>query len=373
MEYREFGNTGISVSVLGFGAMRLPTVGEEGEKRVDLERAVPMLTKGLDLGINYVDTAWGYLNKTSEKAVGEALAGRDRSSIYIATKNMIDTDVKAYRKRLDLQLEKLNTDYIDFYHIHGLRWTVFRYKAEPKGYMDELRRARQEGLIRHLSFSSHDTPENIIQLIDSGAFSSMLVQYNLLHRYNETAIAHARSRGMGVTVMGPVGGGRISFLSRLKPREGRTLPELGLRFALANPDVCVALSGMNTMEMVAENAATADNTAPLSDIEQEDIGKMLDQIRDLEDLYCTGCGYCMPCPNSVNIPTNLLLLNYLRLYDFGDDFTQLYHKRLKPAGTAAESCIECGECLEKCPQSIAIPERMEEIRIELEKRVKEKD
>ena len=104
MEYREFGNTGISVSVLGFGAMRLPTVGEEGEKRVDLERAVPMLTKGLDLGINYVDTAWGYLNKTSEKAVGEALAGRDRSSIYIATKNMIDTDVKAYRKRLDLQL-----------------------------------------------------------------------------------------------------------------------------------------------------------------------------------------------------------------------------------------------------------------------------
>lgn len=368
MKYRDFGNTGIKVSVLGFGAMRLPTVGEEEEKQVDLEQAVPMLIKGLDLGINYLDTAWGYLNKTSEKALGQAIAGRDRSSIYIATKNMIDTDVKEYRKRLDFQLEKLNTDYIDFYHIHGLRWTVFNYKAGPKGYMDELRRAQAEGLIRHLSFSSHDTPENITKLIDSGEFSSMLVQYNLLHRYNKTAIAHARSKGMGVSVMGPVGGGRISFLSRLKPREGRTLPELALRFVLANPDVSVALSGMNSMEMIEENAITADNIDPLSDVEKEDIKKMLDQIQNLGDLYCTGCDYCMPCPNGVDIPTNLLLLNYLRLYDFGDDFIQLYHKKLKPAGTAAESCIECEECLEKCPQDIPIPERMEEIRNELEKK-----
>jgi len=366
LKYRDFGNTGIKVSALGFGAMRLPTIGENEDVHVDLEKAVPMLTRGIDGGINYIDTAWAYLNRTSEKAVGQAIAGRDRSSVYVSTKNPIDTDAGEYRKRLDIQLKNLDTDYIDFYHMHGLRWTVFQYKAGPKGYMDEMRRAQDEGLIRHLSFSSHDTPENITQLIDTGEFSSMLVQYNLLHRYNETAIAHAKSKGMGVAIMGPVGGGRIAFLSRLKPREGRTMPELSLRFTMSNPNVAVSLSGMNTMEMVEENMITADNVDPLSTVEEEDIKTMLDQIQGLEDLYCTGCGYCMPCPNGVDIPTNLLLLNYNRLYGgFGGAFTQMYHKKLKPAGTAAEFCVECGECLEKCPQNIPISDRMQDIASEL--------
>ena len=372
MKYRKFGNTGIEVSALGFGAMRLPTIGEGEKIHVDMEKSVPILNRGLDLGITFIDTAWGYLNETSEKAVGEALVGRDRSKIFIATKNMINTDVKEYRKRLDLQLEKLKTDYIDFYHIHGLQWTVFEHKAIPKGYLSELKKARDEGLIHHLSFSCHDTPDNIIKLIDTGEFSSMLIQYNLLHRYNETAISHARSKGMGITIMGPVGGGRISFLSQLKPREGRSLPELALRFVLANPDVSAAVSGMHSLEMVEENTAVADNDGPLSDIETEDIKRMLEQVQGLEDLYCTGCGYCMPCPNGVDIPTNLLLLNYIRIYgsqaNFREGFTNLYHKKLKPDESAAEFCIECGECLEKCPQNIEISERMLEVKKELSKK-----
>lgn len=371
MKYRDFGETGAKTSILGFGAMRLPTVGEDDQMRVDLDKSVPMLVKGLDSGINYIDTAWAYLNKTSEEAVGEAISGRDRSKLYVSTKNPIDTDVKDYRNRLDLQLKKLKTDYIDFYHIHGLRWSVFQYKAGPKGYMGELRKAQEEGLIRHLSFSSHDTPDNIFKLIDTGEFSSMLVQYNLLHRYNETAIARAVEKGMGVTVMGPVGGGRITFLSQLKPREGRSLAELALRFVFSNPNVKVTLSGMNTLEMVEENARTADNDGPLSEIEREDINIMLDQVKGLEDLYCTGCGYCMPCPNGVDIPTNLLLLNYIRVYgsqqNFRDGYVQMYHQKLVPEGSAAEFCIECEECLEKCPQNIEIAERMKEVAEELSK------
>ena len=167
MKYRKFGNTGIEVSALGFGAMRLPTIGEGEDTRVDLDKSVPMLNKGIDLGINYIDTAWKYLNTTSEEAVGQALAGRDRSKIFISTKNMVDTDVKEYRERLDQQLKKLNTDYIDFYHIHGLRWSLFKYKVATKGYLDELRKAQDQGLIRHLSFSSHDTPRGFThQLLD---------------------------------------------------------------------------------------------------------------------------------------------------------------------------------------------------------------
>ncbi|MEE8400078.1 MAG: aldo/keto reductase, partial [Desulfobacterales bacterium] len=110
MKYKDFGNTGIKVSALGFGAMRLPTTGKDENVHVDLEKSVPMLTRGMDLGINYIDTAWAYLNRTSEKAVGQAIAGRDRSSVYVATKNPIDTDAKEHRKRLDIQLKNLDTD-----------------------------------------------------------------------------------------------------------------------------------------------------------------------------------------------------------------------------------------------------------------------
>ena len=372
MKYREFGKTGAAVSILGFGAMRLPTIGEGENMHVDLDKGVPMVQKGLDMGINYIDTAWAYLNQTSEKAVGEAIAGRDRSKLYISTKNPMNTkDAAEWRKRLDIQLEKLKTDYIDFYHIHGLNWNAYQYKAEPKGYMAELKKAKEEGLIRHISFSSHDTPANIMKIIDTGEFESMLVQYNLLHRYNEAAMTKAVGNGMGVAVMGPVGGGRLTFLSKLKPREGRSLAELTLRFVFASQNVGVALSGMNTMEMVDENATAADNDAPLSDIESEDINAMLEQIQGLEDLYCTGCGYCMPCPNGVDIPTNLLLLNYIRIYgsqqNFKDGFIQMYHKRLVPDGQAAEFCVECGECLEQCPQNIEISERMKDVAEELAK------
>ncbi|MBW2062695.1 MAG: aldo/keto reductase [Deltaproteobacteria bacterium] len=361
MKYRDFGNTGIKVSALGFGAMRLPTVGEGDKEKVDLEKAVPVIQRALELGINYVDSAWTYHNGTSEIAVGEAIAGRDRSSIYISTKNRVEADLKEWRTRLDTQLERLKTDYIDFYHFHGLQWREFRKKVLPEGYLDELHRARDEGLIRHVSFSCHDNPKNMIKLIDTGEFASMLVQYNLLHRLNDTAIAHARQKGMGVAIMGPVGGGRLNFLSRLQPRQGRTVPELAFRFVWANPDVSVALSGMSSLAMVEENTATANIEGPLTTVEQEDIRDMLDQLEGLEDLYCTGCGYCMPCPNGVDIPTNFLLLNYARYYSFGEGITQAYHKGLKPTKASADFCIECEECVEKCPQNIPIPERMKDV------------
>lgn len=363
MQYKIFGNTGIQISTLGFGAMRLPTIGEEDDAQVDLEKAVPLLKRGLDLGINYIDTAWMYLNQTSEIAVGKAIEGYDREKIYIATKNMIDTDLKAWRERLDIQLQRLNTDYIDFYHIHGLQWRVFRKKAVPEGYMKALEQARSEGLIRHISFSCHDSPQNLMHLIDTGEFSSMLVQNNLLHRMSETAIDHAHQKGMGVAIMGPVGGGRIEFLSHLKPREGRTISELALRYVISNPAIHVALSGMNTIEMIEENVNTADNIQPLTQIETEDIDQMLEQLKGLEDLYCTGCDYCMPCPNGVNIPVNFMFMNYDRFYDFSrvTDYRKLYNELLKPAGASADSCADCEECVEKCPQNIPIPDRMQDV------------
>jgi hypothetical protein len=361
MKYRDFGKTGIKVSALGFGAMRLPVIGEGEEARVDMEKSLPVLARALDLGVNYIDSAWAYLNKTSEEAVGRAIAGRNRASLYVSTKNPLDMDVKSWRERLDVQLRRLNTDYIDFYHFHGLQLREFQQKVIPEGYLRELHQARNEGLIRHISFSSHDSPSNIVRLIDTGEFSSMLVQYNLIHRHNEGAMAHAREKGMGVAVMGPVGGGRIGFMSRMTPREGRSVPALSLRFVLSNPSVSAALSGMSEIGMVEENAAVADYEGPLSAVESEDLKIMLEQVQGLEDLYCTGCGYCLPCPNGVNIPTNFLLLNYLKIYDMGENIIQAYHKGLKPAKRSADFCLDCEECVEKCPQKIPIPERMKDV------------
>ena len=150
-------------------------------------------------------------------------------------------------------------------------------------------------------------------------------------------------------------------MSRLQPREGRTVPELALRFVWANPNVCVALSGMNTMEMVAENVAIADTAGPLSAVEDEDIQTMLEQLQGLEDLYCTGCGYCMPCSSGVDIPTNLLLLNYVRFYGLGEGAKQRYEAMLVSTQASADYCIACDECLPKCPQNIPIPDRLEDL------------
>ena len=360
MQYRDFGDTGIQVSVLGFGAMRLPHTGEGEDLHVDLEKSVPLLRRGLDLGINYIDSSWHYINATSDIAVGHAIAGRDRSSVYVATKNTVNTDVKSWRQRLDVQLKNLDTDYIDFYHMHSLNWETFRGMAVPEGHLREAQRARDEGLIRYLSFSSHDSVENIIKLIDTGEFSSMLVQYNMLHRHNDTAMDRARQKGMGVSVMGPVGGGRIHFLSRLQPREGRKVPALALRFVWANPNVSVALSGMNEMAMIEENAAAASVAGPLSPIESEDIQAMLGQLQGLENLYCTGCNYCMPCPNGVDIPANLLLLNYLHFYG-STNLPERYQKELVEVNASADLCHACYECVSKCPQDIPVPERLADV------------
>jgi len=363
MKYREFGKTGIQMSSLGLGAMRMPTIGEDDDKRVDLEKTVPMIRLALENGVNYIDTAWGYLNQTSEIGVGEAIQGFDREKIFIATKNPPDAGVVEWRNRLDIQLERLKTDYIDFYHIHGLQYRDFKKKMVPEGHMKELEKARDQGLIRHISFSCHDSPKNLVKLIETGEFSSVLLQYNLLNRINATAIERAQEMGMGVVVMGPVGGGRLSFFSSLKPRENRTVPELALRFVLSNPAVNVVLSGMNALEMISENVQTAQNVGPLSTNEQEDIQHMMKQLQGLDDLYCTGCDYCMPCPHGVNIPVNFMFMNYERLDPTSEDsvYPTIYHNALKPAGASAEDCLECEECVEKCPQNIAIPDRLKDV------------
>jgi predicted aldo/keto reductase-like oxidoreductase len=236
MQYKRFGKTGLDVSVLGFGAMRLPQL-EDGT--CDIETSVPLLRRGIDLGINYIDTAYVYIKGTSEVAVGQAIKGYDREKLYLATKIPVgkkeDATASAWRAKLKESLQRFDTPYIDFILFHGLTWDAFTgYVSLPGMALEEARRAQAEGLVRHICFSSHDKPENIIKLIDTGEFAAMLVQYNFLARDNEPAIARAGQRDMGVVIMGPVAGGRLATpLGVVADQEGLLevkTPELALRF-----------------------------------------------------------------------------------------------------------------------------------------------
>jgi len=360
VQYRELGRTGLRISALGFGAMRLPQRGDH----VDEEAALACIERGLELGINYLDTAPGYHAGESEVVVGKALKGR-RDRAYVSTKYAVrDATADSLRRDLDASLRRLDMDYVDVYHLWGINLAAFRQKIDvPGGPLSDMQRAKEEGLIRHLAFSFHDAAENLFTLIDTGHFESITVQYNLLDRANEKAIGYAKEKGLGVVIMGPVGGGRLGgpspVVQKMIGGGARSTPEVALRFVLAHPGVTCAISGMNTLNMVEENAATASRTEPLSAAERRRVAELLEENKRLADLYCTGCNYCMPCPHGVDIPGNFLAMNYLRVYGLGE-YARHEYARLVREHKSAVVCEECGECEPKCPQHIPIVAQLKE-------------
>ena len=378
MLYQPFGKTGISLSKLGFGAMRLP-MREEGEKNVvNYDLTTPMFHRAFELGVNYVDTAPYYCDGDSEVAVGKALKGW-RDKVYLSTKNPIEDDSgDHWRERLERSLTKLDTDYIDFYHMWGIGLNTFQTRITAKdGPLDAARKALDEGLIKHLCFSFHDDPANMAAILESGEFTSVLCQYNLLDQANAAGMARARELGMGVIVMGPVGGGKLGCPSQvikdLLERETHSSAEIALRFVLANPNVNMALSGMENIEQLEENVRVASVEGPLTDDEYTRVQAMIQETYRLRDLYCTGCKYCMPCPQGINIPHVFTLMNFHRVYNLTDYARKQYKELLVPVderkqpwmkgwGADAGQCVECGECEAKCPQKLKIIEQLKETR-----------
>lgn len=364
MQYSPFGNTGFNISRLGFGSMRLPMKEMNGTQAVDEDVAIAMIHEAFEAGVNYIDTALFYCDGLSEYTVGKAIKGW-RDKIRLSTKFPVGNE-KGYRGCLEHQLEKLDTDHIDFYHFHGIgRWLLEHEQRDEM--IAAALKAKEEGLIRHISFSFHDKPEAMAEIIDLGIFSSVLCQYNLLDRANEDALANAKAKGLGTVVMGPVGGGRVSGLpADVASKFGvqtATSAELALRFVLTNPNVDCALSGMSAPHMVTENCAVAANAAPLSAAEVAQIAAAVDEMKRLSDLYCTGCNYCVPhCKYEVNIPHIFQAMNYYRIYGLKEHARGMYEsiggRWVK--GRKADWCQECGECEEHCPQKIAIIEQLRE-------------
>ncbi|UCG00995.1 MAG: aldo/keto reductase [Candidatus Heimdallarchaeota archaeon] len=374
MNYRKLGNTGIKVSALGFGCMRLPTL-KPGQPAINREEAIRLIRKGIDSGINYIDTAYPYHDKESEIVVGQALKDGYREKVILATKcpvGMPDfTESAHYDKYLNEQLEKLDVDYLDFYLFHGINGKTFKEKIIGLNLIERAKAAKEAGKIKHIAFSFHDTPEVLKEIIDTGHFELMLVQYNIIDQVNEEMLAYAAEKGLGVAIMGPVGGGRLAGSPLPESMqhwttEGRNnFVDLALKFVLNNPNVSVALSGMGSDQMLDENLklVSKEDYNVLSTEEKDRIKNIAAKFKELSDVVCTGCGYCMPCPNEVNIKEIFNFLIRYQVYGQKEDskvmYAQIGKLRWLP-GKDATACIECEECLEKCPQNIPIIDQLKE-------------
>lgn len=362
MLYRPLGATGLRVSQLGFGAMRLPMIGEGENARVNRDLAIPMIHRAFEAGVNYIDSAVMYCRHDSQAVVGEALESWRGQRIVVSTKNHdVGEDEAAWWKNLENSLRLLRVQAIDIYHHHGVDRGKFFDHVMPR-VSKWMHKARDQGLVKHVACSFHDDNQCLREIIDTGYPEVITLQYNMLDRKLEDGIAHAHARGLGVVVMGPVAGGRLGVDSEVLAglvKGVSRVPELALRFVLANPHVSLALSGMSTMQHVEENIATAADAGVLCGEDVTAIREHLARLEKMADLYCTGCSYCKPCPNQVDPAAAFSIYNLGRVYGLWDIAKRRYAELDKRQHGAAQ-CVDCGQCLPKCPQNINIPEQLRE-------------
>lgn len=373
MVYRKFGNTGVDISALGFGCMRLPEIEVDGNWTIEFDKSTEMIRHAYDLGVNYFDTAFYYCHTNSEVAVGRALRPF-RDKVNIATKCPMD-DVKTtadYERLLDISLGRLDTDYVDFYHFWAINKKVFDEKIVALGLLDEALRLKAAGKIRHISFSFHDDVQNIKHIIDNAPqLETMLIQYNLIDRSHEEMIDYATKKGLGVIAMGPVGGGRLAapteLYTKLTGKKSIATYELAFRFVLGNPNICCALSGMQTIDMVDKNVAIASIETPMTKEEWDELNQAIEDVKKFSELYCTGCGYCQPCPQGIVIPTIFSAYTYHNVYGLTELAKKTFNDYVKgteekaEAGATVKDCINCGYCERKCPQKLKIRELLAKV------------
>lgn len=365
MQYRQFGNCGFDVSVLGFGCMRLPVL-DGDQAKIHLEQATRLLRYGIDHGINYIDTAYGYHGGKSEEFVGRALQDGYRERVRLATKlpTYLCENSSDFDKYLDEQLERLNTDCIDLYLLHALNKKVWKHLQELD-ICSWLDRISAQGRIGHAGFSFHDDADTFESIIDAYPWAFCQIQLNYMdsdHQAGVRGLRYAAARGIPVVIMEPIKGGK---LGGSPPGEiqavwnraviKRTPAEWALRWVCNFPEATCVLSGMSTMEQLEENLVTVEDAFPHS-LTGDELG-LIGQARDLYQqrlkIACTDCSYCMPCPQGVAIPQVFSLYNDAFIYQTTAESARWY-QRMLTVNRGAASCVECGECEAKCPQQLPI-------------------
>lgn len=374
MEKRKMENIGAEPSLLGFGCMRFPTLADGKINELEAEK---MLDYAIANGVTYIDTAYFYHDGASEPFVGRALEKHDRNAYYLATKLpiWILKDGQDTLRVFAEQLERLRTDYIDFYLIH----TLDRKKWEKVLEMDIipiLEQLQKEGKIRHLGFSFHDEYDVFEEIINYCKWDFCQIQLNYMDTEEQAGMKGyhlAEKLGVPVVVMEPVRGGALANFSddmnvKFKALDKEaSIASYALRYVGSLPNVKVILSGMSSMEQVKDNLQTFSPFVPLSEKEQAVIDETVLTLRARVQNGCTGCQYCMPCPHGVDIPESFKIWNTYHMYQMFESvrfgWTGMGESE-KPS-----NCVSCGQCMVNCPQKINIPMDLQKVQADLDNRV----
>jgi len=365
MQYRRFGKLDWKVSALGFGAMRLPTTDGKAAN-IDQEKVDEMIHTAVAGGVNYFDTAYVYNDQKSEASLGKALQGGLRDRVRIATKSPVwlIKEPGDYDRFLDEESTRLQTDLIDFYLMHALgleSWT----KIKQMDLLKRAEKAKADGKIRHIGFSFHDNLDTFKQIVDGyDGWDFCQIQYNYMDvdfQAGTEGLRYADSKGLAVVIMESLRGGKLAAdLPATRPlwqaaAKKRTPADWAFQWLWNQPEVAVTLSGMSTLEQVQQNIVSASDSG-INTLNAEELA-MFDKAREILEarspIPCTACEYCMPCPNGVNIPRNFAVYNEAAMYDAIANSRSEY-KNWIPNDQKAAQCIQCDECLSKCPQHIQI-------------------
>ncbi len=375
MLYRTMKSTGDKLSILGFGCMRLP----QKRGRIDEPRATRQLRLAIDRGVNYVDTAIPYHMGASETFLGRALSDGYREKVKLATKQ--PPEAAKTRAEMDMvlkgQFDKLKTDHIDYYLMHGLNGGAWK-SMKRLGAREFMDAAKADGRIHHTGFSFHGNIDDFKEIVDDYDWQCCLIQYNYIDEYIQAGtegLEYAAGKGLGVIIMEPLRGGNLT--GKIPPKiqaiwdkaeVKRTPAEWALRWIWNRPDVNVVLSGMNREDHVEENLRIADQGYPesLSDAELELVSRAAEAYQSLAKADCTGCRYCMPCPAGVDIPACFEFHNGMQIFGDKPVARVLYLMRTGGMGESgtpslASQCQYCGECVEKCPQDLQIPDFLKDV------------
>lgn len=372
MDKRSMGRNGEKVSLLGFGCMRFPVTKDE---KIDEIEAEKMLDAAYAGGVNYYDTAWPYHNGTSEAFVGRAMKKYPRDSFYFATKFpcWAAKTLDDAKRIFNVQLEHLQTDYVDFYMLHALdkgSWD----RMVSLGIVDYFATLLEEGRIKNYGFSFHDSYEAFEEIASYRAWDFLQIQYNYMdidEQAGDKGYALAKKLGIPIIVMEPIKGGNLasfpqeitSLFTNVRP-VGSTA-SWALRWVAHHDQVKLILSGMTTMEQVKDNLNTFSPFVPLSPEEESAIVSVREALRKRVNNGCTGCRYCMPCPYGVDIPANFSLWNLYGVFQSPGDVMWNWGNAIAD-DKKAKNCAKCGVCEEACPQHIEIRRDLAILQVEMD-------
>jgi len=364
------------LSILGYGCMRFPRKGG----RIDMKVTEKLILEAIDAGVNYFDTA--YIYPGSEVAIGEVFAKNNlREKVYIATKlpHYLIKDMAGLEKMFQEQLRRLQTDYVDYYLMHMLNDIDTWKRLQAMGIEEWIAEKKRSGAIRQVGFSYHGNTEKFLELVDAYDWEFCQVQYNYLDEHSQAGrrgVEYAHAKGIPVIIMEPLRGGRLVGQLPEKAKKcfddysvKRSYAEWGLRWLWDQESITVVLSGMGEEKMLKENLAIASTVQPgeLGTEEQALYAQVIRAIYEGVKVGCTGCGYCQPCSQGVDIPAAFAAYN--RWYSEGKAgafFDYIKCTTFRKNATAASNCIDCGKCEKHCPQAIAIRKELKEVQKVLE-------